>query len=205
MSTLWQVWALIIKNYPYFSPTKHALPPSLIYFRRLPPPLHLLRSSSLSPPPSSELRSSSGHTKRRRPSPSHTRPPFSSLFLKLELSLSLPYHLSSPTSLLRHCSPNSGGAAADFRRRGPPKTEPSLLPYSFLIPDGQTHPHAPSCSSSSSAFRRAQRRTAAVVVRFDHSLCTLRYFFFANLISHFSFLLGFSVLLTFGNGRFPAS
>ena len=92
------------------------------------------------------------------------------------------------------------------RRRLPSQIHrPSLLPYSFLIPDGQTHPHASSCSSSSSAFRRAQRRTAAVVVRFDHSLCTLCYFFFANLISHFSFILGFSVLLTFGNGRFPAS
>ena len=30
-------------------------------------------------------------------------------------------------SLLRHCSSNSGIAAADFQRRGSPKTEPSLL------------------------------------------------------------------------------
>ena len=133
---------------------------------------------------------------------------YSSSFL---LSISQALSLSTLPSFKPNLPPPplffdfSGGLATDLRCSGSPRTEPSLLPYSFLIPDGQTHPHAPSCSSSSSAFRRAQRRTAAVVVRFDHSLCTLCYFFFANLISHFSFLLGFSVLLTFGNGRFPAS
>ena len=121
----------------------------------------------------------------------------------LSLSLCLTIFQAQPPSsaiVLRF----SGGLATDLRCSGSPRTEPSLLPYSFLIPDGQTHPHAPSCSSSSSAFRRAQRRTAAVVVRFDHSLCTLCYFFFAKLFSHFSFLLRFSALLTFGNARFPA-
>ena len=114
--------------------------------RRAAPPHYLLRSSSLSPPPSSELRASSGHTKRRRPSPSHTRPPFSSLFLKLSLSLCLTTYQAQPPSsaiVLRF----SGGLATDLRCSGSPRTEPSLLPYSFLIPDCQTLPHASSFSS----------------------------------------------------------
>ena len=85
--------------------------------------------------------------------------------LSLSLSLCLTiYQAQSPSSaiVLRF----SGGLATDLRCSGSPRTEPSLLPYSFLIPDGQTHPHASSCSSSSSAFRRAQRRTAAVVTMY---------------------------------------
>ena len=53
-------------------------------------------------------------------------------------------------------------------------------------------------------FRRTRRRTAVLAVRFGHFLVFFMLFLLAMLFSHYSFLLGFSVLLTFGNGRFPA-
>ena len=54
-------------------------------------------------------------------------------------------------------------------------------------------------------FRRTRRRTAVLAVRFGHFLVFFMLFLLAMLFSHYSFLLGFSVLLTFGNGRFPAT
>ena len=65
MSTLWQVWALIIKNHPYFSLTKHTLPPFLYIFQpNTPPPSITLLSSS---PPS--LAFPAANARRRQPLP----------------------------------------------------------------------------------------------------------------------------------------
>ena len=75
---------------------------------------------------------------------------YSSSFL---LSISQALSLSTLPSFKPNLPPPplffdfSGGLATDLRCSGSPRTEPSLLPYSFLKPDGQTLPHASSFSS----------------------------------------------------------